>query len=84
MTVFPGFGGQAYIPESTDRIRRSCARWWTSTTPRARSRWTAASTPQTIARGGAAGANVFVAGTAVFRRNGGPTAGVKELEALAK
>ena len=39
---------------------------------------------QTIATAAKAGANVFVAGNAVFLANGGPAAGVKQLYALVK
>jgi ribulose-phosphate 3-epimerase len=65
MTVNPGFGGQTYIEACTDKVRRLRAR--------AEARGQALEIqvdggikPETIAAVAAAGANVFVAGTAVF------------------
>jgi ribulose-phosphate 3-epimerase len=82
MTVFPGFGGQAYIPESTDRIRRLRALIQRHN-PACDLEVDGGINAQTIATAAAAGANVFVAGNAVFLANGGPAAGVKELHRLA-
>ena len=63
MSVFPGFGGQSFIPEVLDKVRALRA-----TATRARSPSTAASPrtprPQAIE----AGVDVMVAGTAVFGR----------------
>jgi ribulose-phosphate 3-epimerase len=82
MTVFPGFGGQAYIPESTERIRHL----------RNRINQIQASCElevdggidkRTIPLASAAGANVFVAGTAIFGAAAGPTAATQELHQLA-
>jgi len=65
MTVNPGFGGQHYIPASTEKIRRA-----RSVLDRARSRAFLAVDggigPDTIATAYAAGADTFVAGNAVF------------------
>jgi ribulose-phosphate 3-epimerase len=65
MTVNPGFGGQHYIPASTEKIRRA-----RSVLDRARSRAFLAVDggigPDTIATAFAAGADTFVAGNAVF------------------
>ena len=82
MTVFPGFGGQAYLPESTHRIRQLRALIQRHN-PACDLEVDGGINAQTIATASAAGANVFVAGNAVFLANGGPAAGVKELHRLA-
>ena len=65
MTVNPGYGGQSYIPASTDKIRRV-----RGLLDRAGSRAAlevdGGITPDTIAEPWSAGADTFVAGTAVF------------------
>jgi ribulose-phosphate 3-epimerase len=65
MTVNPGYGGQSYIPASTDKIRRV-----RGLLDRAGSRAAlevdGGITPDTIAEAWSAGADTFVAGTAVF------------------
>jgi ribulose-phosphate 3-epimerase len=82
MTVFPGFGGQPFIPESVGRLKVLRALV---------NRHNAACEievdggidAQTIGAAARAGATVFVAGTAVFGAAKGPAAAVKELAALA-
>ena len=67
MSVHPGFGGQAFIPEVLDKIavaraeidERGATRW--------SSRSTAASTSTTAPLAAEAGADILVAGSAVFR-----------------
>jgi ribulose-phosphate 3-epimerase len=82
MTVFPGFGGQAFIPESNDRIRavREMIR---AVNPRCELEVDggidARTTPQVVT----AGAEVLVAGTSVFGAKDGPTAATKHLLQLA-
>jgi len=83
MTVFPGFGGQAYIPESTERIR-SLRSLLDRHNPRCEIEVDGGIDNKTIALAAGAGANVFVAGTAVFGAREGPAAAVKELAQLAK
>jgi ribulose-phosphate 3-epimerase len=65
MSVNPGYGGQAYLPHSTDKIRRVRA-----LLDRGRSAATlevdGGITPDTITAAWEAGADTFVAGTAVF------------------
>jgi ribulose-phosphate 3-epimerase len=65
MTVNPGFGGQHYVPASTEKIRRA-----KSVLDRARSRAFLSVDggigPDSIATAHAAGADTFVAGNAVF------------------
>ncbi len=83
MTVFPGFGGQAYIPESTDRIRRLRA-MIDRDNPACELEVDGGIDHTTIALAAAAGADVFVAGTAVYGAKEGPAAAVKELGRLAE
>ena len=68
MSVNPGYGGQSYLPAATEKIRRVRA-----LLDRAGSRATlevdGGITTETIAEAWGAGADTFVAGTAVF---GGP------------
>lgn len=81
MTVFPGFGGQAYIPESTERLKklRSLVN---KHNPLCEIEVDGGIDHKTIGEAAAAGANVFVAGTAVFGAKSGAAAAVKELESL--
>jgi ribulose-phosphate 3-epimerase len=78
MSVNPGYGGQSYLPGSTDKIRRVRALL-------DRHRSAAALevdggiTTATIAEAWGAGADTFVAGTAVFGATD-PAAAVRELQ----
>jgi len=83
MTVFPGFGGQAYIPESTDRVRELRA-LVNRHNPACEIEVDGGIDKKTIGLAAKAGASVFVAGTAVFGVPEGPTAAVKELARLVK
>jgi len=83
MTVNPGFGGQAYIPTMTDKIRKI-------------RKWVVdggydvdievdggiKATPETIGACAEAGANCFIAGSGLFAYDD-MAQGVKELTALA-
>jgi ribulose-phosphate 3-epimerase len=77
MSVNPGYGGQSYLPGATDKIRRARA-----LLDHHRSRATlevdGGITPATIAEAWGAGADTFVAGTAVFG-SADPAAAVREL-----
>ncbi len=65
MTVNPGFGGQRYIPAVTEKVRR--LRALADARGQARDiEVDGGVKPDTIAEVAAAGANVFVAGSAVF------------------
>lgn len=81
MTVFPGFGGQAYIPESTQRIAelRALVR---KHNPACEIEVDGGIDAATIPLASGAGANVFVAGTAVFGAKEGIAAAVKNLQRL--
>jgi ribulose-phosphate 3-epimerase len=83
MTVFPGFGGQAYIPGSTERIR-TLRGWIDKTNPKCELEVDGGIDAATIGETAAAGANVFVAGTAVFGAAEGPNEAVKALARLAE
>lgn len=65
MTVNPGYGGQSYIPASTDKIRRVRG-LLDRTGSRAALEVDGGITLDTIAEAWSAGADTFVAGTAVF------------------
>ena len=65
MTVNPGFGGQSYIPASTDKIQRARALLTTHRSP-AFLEVDGGITLDTIAGVHAAGADTFVSGQAVF------------------
>jgi ribulose-phosphate 3-epimerase len=82
MTVFPGFGGQAYIPESNNRIRELRA-LVDRHNPACEIEVDGGIDKHTIGAAAAAGANVFVAGTAIFGTPESPTAALKELARLA-
>jgi ribulose-phosphate 3-epimerase len=65
MSVNPGFGGQSYLPAATDKIRRVRA-LLDARRSTARLEVDGGITAATIAAARAAGADTFVAGTAVF------------------
>ncbi|MCE9560631.1 MAG: ribulose-phosphate 3-epimerase [Planctomycetes bacterium] len=81
MTVFPGFGGQAYIPESTARIAELRA-LVQKHNPACEIEVDGGIDDATIPLASKAGANVFVAGTAVFGAKQGIASAVKELQQL--
>jgi ribulose-phosphate 3-epimerase len=83
MTVFPGFGGQKYLPESTARIRQ-LRQWINEQNPRCELEVDGGIDASTIATASGAGANVFVAGTAVFGVAEGPTVATQKLHDLAR
>jgi len=77
MTVNPGFGGQAYLPASNDKIQRARA-LLSAHGARAFLEVDGGITVQTIAEAHQAGADTFVAGHAVFA-GGDPAREVREL-----
>ncbi|GGD99931.1 ribulose-phosphate 3-epimerase [Aureimonas endophytica] len=79
MTVNPGFGGQAFIPAMLEKIRR--LRRMIGDRP-VRIEVDGGIAPETAPLVFAAGADTFVAGSAVFK--GGPTAYAGQIEALRK
>jgi ribulose-phosphate 3-epimerase len=77
MTVNPGYGGQSYIPASTAKIRRARA----LIAAHGNTAWLEVDggiTPETIASVHAAGADTFVAGSAVFGTKD-PSGAIREL-----
>lgn len=65
MSVNPGYGGQSYLPQSTDKIRRTRALLELRGSPAALE-VDGGITLETIGAAWEAGADTFVAGTAVF------------------
>ncbi len=82
MTVFPGFGGQAYIPDSTARIRQLRAAI-ERLNPKCELEVDGGIDRRTIGEAAKAGANVFVAGTSIFGDPAGPTEATRALHQLA-
>jgi ribulose-phosphate 3-epimerase len=78
MSVNPGFGGQAYLPQATDKIRRVRA-LLDRHGSRAVLEVDGGITTETIAEAWNAGADTFVAGTAVFGGDD-PALAVRELQ----
>jgi ribulose-phosphate 3-epimerase len=83
MSVFPGFGGQAYIPASTQRIME-LKKLIQRNNPACEIEVDGGIDAKTIGEAAKAGADVFVAGTAIFGAKGGPAAAVKHLMTLGK
>lgn len=82
MTVFPGFGGQPFLPDSAQRIaklRELIERY----NPACELEVDGGIDHTTAATALAAGANVLVAGTSVFGYDQGPAAAVRALRQLA-
>ena len=65
MSVNPGYGGQSYLPSATEKIRRVRA-LLDQAGSRATLEVDGGITTDTIAEAWSAGADTFVAGTAVF------------------
>lgn len=77
MSVHPGFGGQTFIPEVLDKTE--AARKWVDEHGLAVDiQIDGGINPETARLAGQAGANVFVAGTAIFRADD-PVAAIKRL-----
>ncbi|MEQ9104627.1 MAG: ribulose-phosphate 3-epimerase [Rhodothermales bacterium] len=78
MSVNPGFGGQSYIPSSTDKIRRLRARL-DEAGSKARLEVDGGVKPDNVAEVVGAGADVVVAGSAVFGGSGDIAGNVRAL-----
>jgi ribulose-phosphate 3-epimerase len=78
MTVWPGFGGQAFLPESPDRITALRA-LIERRNPRCELEVDGGIDLHTGPVCAKAGANVFVAGTSIFADTSGPRAATAEL-----
>ena len=82
MTVYPGFGGQAYIPASNHRIAALRAAI-DQINPLCELEVDGGIDRSTIQHAAMAGANVFVAGTAIFGSPDGPKKATEQLHQLA-
>ncbi len=83
MSVNPGFGGQAYIPTSTVKIRQA-RRMLTDMGSTAELEVDGGVDASTVAEVAEAGASVIVAGSAVYGHPGGASGGIRALrEGLA-
>jgi ribulose-phosphate 3-epimerase len=82
MSVVPGFGGQGFLPESLPKLEK-LATWVDSGGLAVDIEVDGGINPQTAALARAAGANVFVAGTAIFGAPD-PVVAVKELRAAVE
>jgi len=78
MTVNPGFGGQHFLYTTLPKIKR-VRQMIDAINPRCELELDGGIDPETAPVGVAAGANVLVAGTAVFDRQGGVTAAIEKL-----
>jgi ribulose-phosphate 3-epimerase len=66
MTVHPGFGGQAFRPEMMDKVRRA-KQWREANGGKLHIEVDGGIKPETAQTSIAAGANILVAGTSIFR-----------------
>ncbi len=82
MTVHPGFGGQSFLPQSPERIRRLRA-LIDRLHPHCELEVDGGIAHDTLPAALAAGANVFVVGTGIFGHPHGITAAIAKLRALA-
>ena len=78
MSVFPGFGGQSFIPETIDRLRQARALLDRECRREAELQVDGGIGPKNAAAVIAAGADCLVAGTAVFRAPD-PAAAIREM-----
>jgi ribulose-phosphate 3-epimerase len=78
MTVHPGFGGQSFLPESPDRIRK-LRQLIERHNPRCELEVDGGIEDETAPLAVAAGANVLVIGTGIFGKPEGPAAAVRGL-----
>jgi ribulose-phosphate 3-epimerase len=81
MTVHPGFGGQSFLAESPERVRR-LRQMIERHNPRCELEVDGGIDEHTAPAVVEAGANVLVVGTGVFGRPGGPARAVRDLLAL--
>jgi ribulose-phosphate 3-epimerase len=80
MTVFPGFGGQPFLPDSPARIAR-LRELIQKHNPDCDLEVDGGIDAATAPLAASAGANVFVVGTGIFRHPHGITAAIRELQA---
>jgi ribulose-phosphate 3-epimerase len=83
MTVNPGFGGQAFIPASPAKIGRARAMVEAAGRPDLHIQVDGGMSRETIPLAVREGADVIVAGSAVFSSQGGPALAIPALRAAA-
>jgi len=81
MTVHPGFGGQPFLPESPERIRR-LRQLLQKHNPACELEVDGGVEAHNARKAVDAGANVLVIGTGIFGHAQGPTAAIRELQSL--
>lgn len=81
MTVNPGFGGQEFIPEMLEKMRK-IRKWIDEKQLNVRIQVDGGINHDTAGQCFAAGADTFVAGTSIFRNADGYAAGIRELKDL--
>jgi ribulose-phosphate 3-epimerase len=84
MSVTPGFGGQAYIPESTEKIRRLRAMLDEAGADGAQLEVDGGINVDTAGAARGAGASVLVAGAAVFRHPDGIAEAIRQIRLAAE
>jgi ribulose-phosphate 3-epimerase len=82
MTVNPGFGGQKFVPSTLKKIRK-LSEYIASNGFRARIEVDGGIGPENLAEVLAAGAEIIVAGSAIFRSVKGTAAAFSEMNAIA-
>jgi ribulose-phosphate 3-epimerase len=82
MSVNPGFSGQAFLPEALPKVR-TLRTWLDEHSPETHLEIDGGINPQTLPLARAAGANVFVAASAIFRHPEGIAAGLAALQKAA-
>lgn len=83
MTVNPGFGGQSYIPSMDEKVARLAA-MIAERNPQVAIEVDGGIEAETVPGAVHAGARVLVAGTAIFRRPDGVSAGIRALREAAE
>ncbi|NNM31790.1 MAG: ribulose-phosphate 3-epimerase [Gemmatimonadetes bacterium] len=84
MTVNPGFGGQAFIRSTLDKVALARRRIEAARPGQIELQVDGGVTPDTAPELVAAGATVLVAGSAIYRHEDGPEAGVRALRAATE
>ncbi len=80
MTVNPGYSGQAFLPETLAKVR-TIRKWLDAARLPARLQVDGGISAETLPLARAAGADVFVAGNAIFTHPGGVASGLAALRA---
>ena len=79
MTVNPGYGGQEFLPETGTKIRE-IRKHLDNIHPEALIEVDGGISASTLPEAAEAGAQVFVAGNAIFSHPGGIAAGIRDLK----